>query len=102
MLLEAGLFLIALAIFISVMWFFFNRSTVSRSVENGKSRIIVVANKDYASIIVLADVENQELKFVRNNVKKGEKVVFDYPFSQKEARVILEDGKEGKETIILR
>ena len=70
-----------------------------RKIQDGKALIMITANKDIPKVEILGRFGNEEIKFERKDIKKGQKLEFAYPASTEKARVTLYD-KDNKTKVI--
>jgi hypothetical protein len=85
------------ALVLGIIYLLWNRgqkeASCRKTIEDGKSRLVVRANKALASVRVVETIDGEKLSLTRENIAKGEEVAFSYPYSMDKATVIIEDEK---------
>lgn len=68
----------------------FKQFSYRKKVHGNTTSLIVRANRDLFRVAVAAKFNNEEIKFERRRIRKGQTVEFDYPRSDQKATLTIE------------
>ena len=85
------------AVVLGGIYFLWKRNTgpadFRKTIENGKSKVVVKANKNLRKVVLVEFIDGEEMMLSRENVAKNERIEFVYPHSMERAKLIIEDEK---------
>ncbi len=94
-----GFIIVFAVIVIIILLFIFNRPySCNRKVKGDETVFSFDAKKDIAKVEVIGKFGNENIKFQRKDIKKGEHVEFVYPASTDPASVTIETEKGNQKT----
>jgi len=86
-----GLVIIAAVIVVVLLLFFFKKPyRWKKEIKGDKTTFTFEARRDIKKIELSGKFGNEKIKFERRNIKKGEKIEFDYPASDQPATLVVE------------
>ncbi len=86
-----GLVIAASVIIIVILLFFLKRPyTWKREIKGDMAVLIFEARNDIKGIELQGNIGNEKIEFQRKNIKKGEKIEFDYPAKTEKVVFIVE------------